>query len=319
MEAHRHSAPYPGDLLEHLRAFEALASIVERSPGAATNAYGRAAKDLAIDQSVLRRRLTMLDEHVGAPLFAGRGASLRLTTRGTRLREQAKQMLLLADSVLATTRTEDAEGPLRVACTGTILAEVLPDVLARLRRRYPKLRLRVRREGEASARRLVDQDEVDFAIVRGEHDPSLQTATRQLESRRLAEDRLWLVIPEALELAHRKRIRLDHIARAPLIGYPPTSATMKRIMKILAPFGATPWIEVDRKAAALAYVGAGLGIAFVSLVEDQRLEYKRVVVRDVTSLFPKMAFWLVWSTASTPSLTSWRRDFADEIAAAMRR
>ena len=70
---------------------------------------------------------------------------------------------------------------------------------------------------------------------------------------------------------------------------------MKRVMAVAcARSAAAPWIEVDGKSAALAYVAAGLGIAFVSAVASERPERKGVVLRDVTAHFEPIAFWLVW-------------------------
>src|SRR4051812_24551076 len=84
------SRPYPGDLLDHLRAFTALCACVERRE---RHAFARAASDLAIDVSVLRRRMQSLAGFVGSALVAGRGSDLRLTRAGDRARVQATRAL----------------------------------------------------------------------------------------------------------------------------------------------------------------------------------------------------------------------------------
>jgi len=309
----RNTAVYPGDLLAHLRGCATLAAIVE-GPGARVNAYVRAATELALDASVLRRRLQTLTEHVGTPLFMGRGASLKLTTAGTRLRAQATQMIELASAIAAT--PIDDVGPLRIACTGTILAEVLPQVLASLRVEHRQLRFRVRREGAESSRALVEKEEIDFAIIRASSDP---TGPR-IQAKKIADDRLWLAVPTKSTLAKAKRITPSEIAKASLVGYPAPSATMKRLMSVLGPLGASPWIEVDRKAAALAYVGAGLGVGFVSRVSDQAPpKHRNVVMRDVTSLFPKTFFWLISQPGKASKAAAWKADFVERLGLAMNR
>jgi len=66
------------------------------------------------------------------------------------------------------------------------------------------------------------------------------------------------------------------------------------VMAVLGPHGSAPWIEVDGKAAALAYVAAGLGIAFVSAVASQTPAHAGVALRDVTASFGPVSFWLIW-------------------------
>lgn len=71
------------------------------------------------------------------------------------------------------------------------------------------------------------------------------------------------------------------------------SATMRRILETLRPHGGASWIEVDGNTAALRYVAAGLGIAFVSLLEGQEPTHPKVSVRNVTAHFAPVAFHLL--------------------------
>jgi DNA-binding transcriptional LysR family regulator len=290
---------YPGDLLDHLRAFGALAGVIEVG---SEKAYARAASDVGLDVSVLRRRMQTLSDHVGAPLVIGRGSALRLTPAGTRVRDQARRMLDLAASI----RPErDDDGPLRIACTGTFHSEILPTVLASMRAEHPHLRFRVRRAGAEASLDLLRRDDLDLAIVRSADAPKGVTA------RHIGVDRLWLAVPKQSPLAAARRPSIEAMAKEPIIGYASTSATMRRLMLVLAPHGAVPWIEVDGKTAALAYVAVGLGIAFVSLLAGQVPERRGVVVRDVTSLFPRVSFWLVWPEHMR--LQGFRKTFVDRV------
>jgi DNA-binding transcriptional LysR family regulator len=292
---------YAGDLLEHLRSFSVLAIHVERR---SAGAFTRAAGELAIDVSVLRRRMQALAEHVGSPLVDGRGAAMKITKAGERTRELATRALDAVDLLGSGAARRDV-GPLRVACTGTFLAEVLPPVLAVVRDRHPGLRFRVRREGATASRDLLAKGDLDFAIVRSTSTPE------RLASKRLGRDRLWLATRKENPLAGATRITAEAMAREPLVGYASTSSTMRRVMEVLRPHGGTPWVEVDGKTAALRYVAAGLGIAFVSLLEGQEPAHPRVVVRDVTSHFPPVSFHLVWPHGR--ELTGFRKTFADEL------
>src|SRR5437763_10493793 len=87
---------FPGDLVEHARAFGVLAAEID-VPGA--GAFERAARKLHLDASVLRRRLQSLVDYAGGPLVTGRGRELRLTPLGARVRGVSTQLVELANAI----------------------------------------------------------------------------------------------------------------------------------------------------------------------------------------------------------------------------
>jgi DNA-binding transcriptional LysR family regulator len=294
---------YPGDLIEHLRAFSALAALVRRRERAA---FTRVAQQLALDVSVLRRRIQMLEAFFGGPLLAGRGNALLVTPLGERIADDGGRALALVERM----RKGDVETRkrLRVGCTGTILSEVLPPILRDLKHAHRDLEPFVQRRGSHAGLTMVREGTLDFAVVRAESRP------RGIASAFVGRDRLWLCAAASSALATSKGKRLSPaaVAREPLIGYVAPSFTMERVLRVLEPLGAAPWIELQGKAAALAYVACGLGVAFVSALADQVPARKGVVVRDVTSWFAPATFWLVWNERP---LAIWERAFVTRIAA----
>ncbi len=284
---------YGGDLLEALRSFVALAAAAERGE---RGVFGRAARDLAVDPSVLRRRMQTLASWVGAPLVEGRGATMRLTRAGIRTRAHAIRALDAVGEIAQA--GEDETGPLRIACTGTIVAEVLPPMLRVMQAKHPRLGFRVRRAGADASRDLLTRGEIDFAVVRS------STRPEGVSSAKVGPDRLWLAMPAS---HGKKRPTLAAVARMPLVGYGRQSSTFRRVMEVMGPLGASPWIEVDGKMAALSYVAEGLGVAFVSVLATQKFTHVRVTLFDVSASFPSVAFWLVWPARA--ELTGWKKTF----------
>lgn len=275
-------APYPGDLLLHLESFLLLVGHVERRGGAA---FERAARDLRVDRSVLRRRVQTLGDWLDVPLLGGRGAELRLTAAGARLAERAER-------VLASTRQlrEDvvqARDRIVVACTGTITTELLPRVLVELEKRPRPVQLSVRRAGGASCESLVRSGEVDLGVVRAIEPP------RDLASRHLVDDRLWFVVPSRHPLAARSKVSLAQMAAVPLVLYGPSSRTNARVLDRLGRWGPTVRVEVEGRAAAIAYVRAGVGATFLSLLPGHAVDATRVHARDVTALFGPSRFYVI--------------------------
>ncbi len=294
----RELPPYPGDLFEHLRAFATLARLVEQRAG---SAYTRAAQAVSLDVSVLRRRMHALEAYAGSPLLEGHGAGLALTPAGAHVLTVATRAGALAAELRAGRRER---GRLRVACTGAFLSEILPGVLRRLRAEFPDLELQVSRRGSHACRSLLRDGELDVAIVRSEARPV------GLSSAFVGKDRFFVALSRKSALAKRRKLNAEQLAKEPLIGYTLPSFTMERVSRVLSPLGAAPWIDVQGKAAALAYVAEGLGIAFVSALHSQLPSHRGVVVRDVTALFPPASFWLVWRA---PQLTAWESAFVAEV------
>jgi DNA-binding transcriptional LysR family regulator len=92
------------------------------------------------------------------------------------------------------------------------------------------------------------------------------------------------------------------MASVPLILYGENSRTRARVMDRLGPHGASIRVEVDGRSAALAYVRAGAGATFLSLLPGHSLEVTRVKAHDVSFLFDPSGFYVIttkqrWSSA----------------------
>ncbi len=244
-----------------------------------------------MDASVLRRRLRALAEATGAPLVEGRGASLRLSPAGAKTaaaaRRVEREIASLFDDVAAAPHALDFAG------TGTITNHVLPGVIAELREREPDLVVRVRRAGAEKARALLKSGDVHLAVLRAERAP------RDLAARRLASDRLWLALPASHPLLCARSVSLDDLAALPLVTFGESSSTRRRVLASLSPRGVEPSVEVDGRAAALRYVGHGLGAAYLSLSPSDRIDERGIGARDVTRLFPRSSFFVVHDPART--------------------
>ena len=81
--------------------------------------FARTATALAVDVSVLRRRMQTLEAFIGAPLFEGRGNRLRLTAAGRRARVQAVRTLeAAAELALIGEQRHVKRGSFAPACSG---------------------------------------------------------------------------------------------------------------------------------------------------------------------------------------------------------
>jgi DNA-binding transcriptional LysR family regulator len=271
------------DLLLHLESFVALLGHVRRGR---KGAFEHAARELGVDRSVLRRRIRTLDEWLGVSVLHGRGAEKRPTAAGLRLAEGAARVLEAAERLRA--EATAAREKIVIACTGTTTTELLPRVLVALEQRPRPVQLVVRRAGGAQCEALVREGTVDLGVVRSEAPPS------GFAHQHLTNDRLWFVLPAGHPLASTPKLSLRQMATVPLILYGESSRTRHRVMDRLAPLGGTIRVEVDGRSAALAYVRAGVGATFLSLLPHHAIDAPlRASARDVTGLFGRSRFWVI--------------------------
>jgi DNA-binding transcriptional LysR family regulator len=179
------------------------------------------------------------------------------------------------DEALARVRAEDGEdaGLVTVAAS-TIAAEyLLPRVIAELRRRHPRISVRVWASDSRRAVAAMLAQECDFAVV------GTTVRDRRTASTVVADDQVVLVGLEGI--APRRRLAARDLAGVPLVLRQPGSGTRDAVDGLLrraSPFEGRPFLEVGSTEAVRRCVLAGLGLGFISrrAVEDD-LERKSLV------------------------------------------
>ncbi|MFZ5895872.1 MAG: LysR family transcriptional regulator substrate-binding protein [Myxococcota bacterium] len=129
--------------------------------------------------------------------------------------------------------------------------------------------------------------DADLGVVRGDESP------REFASKRISNDRLLFVVPRQHPLAKADKLSLAQMAGVPLILYGETSRTRARVMNRLSAYGASIRVEVEGRSAALAYVRAGVGATFLSLLPRHTIDLHGLRARDVSSLFEPSAFYVI--------------------------
>lgn len=122
--------------LRQLQHFLALAD---------SGSFRRAGEQVSLTQQAVSKSIAQLEKRIGARLFERAGRTVRLTAVGDLLLPHAR-------AITAELRHFDSEhdavrgmrsGHLAVGSTPTLLGDVVPDVLARLHRAYPRVVLSV--------------------------------------------------------------------------------------------------------------------------------------------------------------------------------
>jgi len=106
----------------------------------------RAATLLGVPRSTVSRRLAQLEGALGVSLVVRTARRFALTEIGAALAERAERLAVLleeSDDVVKRAKAEPS-GTLRLACAPVLGEDVLPEILAELARRHPRLEVEAR-------------------------------------------------------------------------------------------------------------------------------------------------------------------------------
>jgi DNA-binding transcriptional LysR family regulator len=108
-----------------------------------TGSLSGASRDLRVAQPTVRRQIERLEEVLGVVLFTRSPTGLTPTEAATATLPYAESMAGAADALVrSVSAPSDAEqGTVRVTCSEVVGVEVLPSMLADLRRAHPRLQI----------------------------------------------------------------------------------------------------------------------------------------------------------------------------------
>jgi DNA-binding transcriptional LysR family regulator len=139
-------------------------------------AEGRSFTDAAMlvgrTQSAVSMQVKRLEDLLGQALLnRGKGGAVELTPHGRYLLEQARQILALNDSVMATFRTPSMSGTVRLGSPDDYALAYLPAILKRFAETHPAVQVDVRCSPSGELRRNLKAGELDLTLLSDGHQP----------------------------------------------------------------------------------------------------------------------------------------------------
>ena len=158
---------------------------------------GKASTQLHMSPSTLSRRISRMEEEIGAQLFIRDSSPIQITPAGEQFRQHAENTLLawqqLRKSV--STQVSDLTGQLTLFCSVTASYSFLADLLSRFRDQYPKVDLRIHTGDAAESINRVLSKEADVVIAaRPEQLP------QELVFKAMASTPLLFIAPKSLSV-----------------------------------------------------------------------------------------------------------------------
>lgn len=259
--------------------------------------YTHAATALHITQPAVSQHIRQLEQHYGCVLFAKAGRGIEPTEAGDLLYRALDVMenddARLRTELDALTAADTARPPLRFGCTRTVADYVAPRLLAGHLARHPEERVLMRTGNTTELVALIDQGDIDFALVEGSFD------RKAFHSAVFSREPYIAVAGEALAPT-----RLEDLLDQRLILREPGSGTREILERYLAvrnlsvdDFAGV--IEVASIPAIKACVRAGAGISFLYRVAVEE-ELARGELFDITpdDVSIEHDFALIWQRGS---------------------
>ncbi|HHT5220467.1 TPA: LysR family transcriptional regulator [Klebsiella michiganensis] len=272
--------------LRHLRYFIAVAEELH---------FGHAAARLNISQPPLSQQIQILEQQIGARLFARTNRSVSLTEAGRQFLADSRQILSQVDDAAArAARLHHGEtGELRIGFTSSApFIKAVFDTLSTFRRRYPDVHIQTRETNTREQIVPLNEGALDLGLMRNTHLPDTLVWERVLREPLLA------MVPRDHPLASQPCVSLRELAREPFVFFDPHVGTglYDDILGLMRRYDLTPAItqEVGEAMTIIGLVAAGLGVSILpaSFRRVQLLEMCWLPIEEQDAV---SEMWLVWS------------------------
>src|SRR5256886_2561804 len=204
--------------LQSLKIFLAVAH--ERS-------FSRAAAKVHRTQPAVSQAVRRLEADLGEELFDRSSKSGTLTDAGRVLQNYGQRLVRLAEE------TESAMRELRDLRRGRVLiganeaaVHTLLPLVARFRQRFPDIAIDVRRVPARQIAVEVQQGSLDFGAL------TFHPSEQGLLEVPVGSDELVLLVPPSHDLARRKQVAMDDVAREPVVAHNDPSPARERVLRL---------------------------------------------------------------------------------------
>ncbi len=132
---------------------------------AESGSMAAAARRLNITPAAVAQQIRTLERQMDASLIRRAGRTVAVTEAGARIIERSKKLLRDVDDMHAVAVDDSVGGELRLGAGGTSLTGIIPDILARITRQFPRISIFIQTGLSIDLHRAVEKGELDAAVV----------------------------------------------------------------------------------------------------------------------------------------------------------
>ena len=175
--------------------------------------FTKASQELFISQPAITKHIHELESNYGAQLFERKGNRITLTDAGRLLLNHCEQILdeyKKLDYEMNLLHN-DFVGELRLGASTTIAQYVLPPILARYIKRYPKVKLSLLNGNSRDIEEALQEHRIDLGLVEGTN------RLPNLKYSKFLDDELVAVIPSDSRLTDKEEMTPQELKNIPLV------------------------------------------------------------------------------------------------------
>lgn len=245
----------------------------------------KAAQSLYTSQPGISQQIRALEEELSVDIFTREKNRLTaLTPTGRLIVEQISTILSAMQNIeqFARSAAEVANEELKIVATYTQALYILPDALKTFSATHPHVSLSVKQCGLDELFEAVQSGEADLALT-----PIVKPEMRDIFVIRCREFNRVVVAPPGHPLLALDRLRIEDVARYPLVMYEQSIPTRKQYFDAFAAAGVTPNVVLNAINADVikACVEKGLGVAILPSFVFSPERDKGLRAMDATGLF----------------------------------
>jgi DNA-binding transcriptional LysR family regulator len=222
--------------------------------------FSRAAEKVLRSQPAVSAQIRQLEQEYGKRLFDRNAKSVRLTPAGEVVLDYAHQLLALQARSQQAVAEQDGvrSGTLSIGANEGTFLYVLPRVLARYHKQFPKVKISVYRSFTHKVAAKVEEGAVDLGIL------TLPVKSPSMEVIPVFRDRILLMVGPASPLYKKKTATLAEFAAEPII-VPKTGSIRKLMEKNLRPFRENLNVTMELTSVVMIkrFVRAGFGVSLI--------------------------------------------------------
>lgn len=295
----------PEVTLRQLKAFVAVAR---------HESYTKASSAIELSQPALTMRIRDLETALGIRLLDRTTRSVQLTRAGQEFLVEADRLLQRFDALISDAKAlaNRERGHVVIASLPSLACCLLAPAMARFKRSFPHITMKVYDGGAESVTHRVRVREADFGLS------ERPDAGAELEFTPLIRDGFAVLCRKDHPLANRRSVTLSRLADYPFLAMSPGTGIRRDIetAAMKADVSLNIICEIEQLNTLQAMIEAGIGISAAPELAAAMVRFGSVVSRPLSSPDLKRELGIVTSVkeALSPAADSFRGVVMDEIA-----
>jgi len=270
--------------------------------------FSKAAELCFVSQPTLSTQIRKLEEELGVQLVERSPRQVMLTRVGEEVVQRCRTILNEVEAMKAIARRlrDPHSGLLRLGIFPTLAPYLLPHVIPEIRRRFPKLTLRLFEEKTEQILDMLIQGKLDAAVL------ALPAGGDQIVARKLFEEPFVVAMPEGHPLSRRKHITLADLQDQELLLLEDGHCLRDQALEVCQLAGAHE--QLDFHATSMEtlrqMVAANTGMTLLPTlaIKPPVSPTENVITRPFKDHAPKRTIAMVWRKSTALN------DFLEELA-----